>query len=210
MWDSESNSENRGRRWLGLNSKRLPLCLCVLLLEPDTESNCALSLVTHTHSHRQTLTHGHKRLSLFLACAGWCLAEEMKPNNRGICLSSRRVPPPHPHMTCPAFIHCAACCQPQDGPLPLPLADTPTPPPLSSNSASLYCQPLYSRVHVSPSSNKQEPSDMAASNIHNSHAATQSTLLASILRGNSQAVAGLNTTSVPRVNCFVHANCVHR
>lgn len=142
------DSENRGGdgRWMGLNSKRLLLCLCVLLVEPDTESNSALSLYWHTHTdtNRRTDTHtGHKHLSLFLASAGWCLAEEIKPNNRGICLSSRRVPPPHPHMTCPAFIHWAACCQPQDGPLPPPLPATPLHPGLSALPTTLCPRPCF-------------------------------------------------------------------
>lgn len=46
---------------------------------------------------------------------------------------------------------------------------------------------------------------MPASNIHNSHTATQSSLLPSILRGNSQALAAvsLNMVSVLQVNYSV-------
>ena len=188
----ERDSENRGgdARWMRLSSKRLLLGLCVLLVEPDTKSNSALSLYWHTDADTHT---GHKHLSLFLASAGWCLAEEIKPNNRGICLSSRRVPPPHPHMTCPAFIHWAACCQPQDGPLPLPLPANPPPLPGPGCTANRSVPaPMFP-----PSSNNQESSDMGAWNIHNSHTATRSSLVPSILRGNCRAMAAvrLNTAS---------------
>lgn len=74
-------------------------CSCRSLLL----SQKVLLLCTDTKRNTDT---DHKCLSLFLASAGrWCLAGEIKPNNHGICFSSRRVPPPHPHMTCPAFIH---------------------------------------------------------------------------------------------------------
>lgn len=170
-------------------------------MEPDTESNSALS-PPHTHAHTRTHAHtGHKHLSLFLASTGRRLAEGIKPNNRGICLSSRRVPPPHPHMTCPASIHWAARCQPQDGPLPPLLPARPSPPP-PAMLATLLPHPLFFCFFFPLEQQPGSPGDMAPSNIHSGHATTTRCSCPplccslSILKGDSEAVQPPSTRAL--------------